>query len=89
MRVIRRLAVALALSLTLVPLAGDAQRPSAVRRIGYLQADTGLSTPFYEVLRHGLRDFGYVEGQNFVIEFRWARGEYECLPDWPSSSFAA
>jgi hypothetical protein len=36
------LAVALALSLTLVPLAGDAQRPSAVRRIGYLQADTGL-----------------------------------------------
>jgi putative ABC transport system substrate-binding protein len=64
------LAVALTLSLTLVPLAGDAQRPSAVRRIGYLQADTGLSTSFYEVLRHGLRDFGYVEGRNLVIEYR-------------------
>jgi hypothetical protein len=42
-----------------------------------------------EALRGGLRDLGYVEGQNFVIEFRWARGEYERLPDWPPSSFAA
>jgi len=49
----------------------EAQRPPQVRRIGYLQADvSGLPGAFYEVLREGLRDLGYVVGRNLVLEFR-------------------
>ena len=59
------------LSLILAPLAAEAQRPSEVRRIGYLQAGvSGLPSSFYEILREGLRDLGYVEGRNIIIEYR-------------------
>ncbi len=66
------LAVILALGLILLPLVAGAQQPPEVRRIGYLQADvSGLSySAFYEILRQGLRDLGYVEGRNLVIEYR-------------------
>jgi putative ABC transport system substrate-binding protein len=67
------LAVVLTLGLNLAPVATEAQRPPEVRRIGYLQADIGgLPSGFYEVLREGLRDLGYVEGRNLVIEYRAA-----------------
>jgi putative ABC transport system substrate-binding protein len=49
-----------------------AQRPAEVRRIGYLQG--GISPAFYEILRQGLRDLGYVEGRNLVIEYRSGDG---------------
>jgi ABC-type uncharacterized transport system substrate-binding protein len=63
----------LVLSILVAPLAAEAQRPPAVRRIGYLQADIGgLPGAYYEILREGLRDLGYVEGQNLVIEYRSA-----------------
>jgi len=65
------LAVVLALGQILAPLAAEAQRPSEVRRIGYLQAGvSGLPSSFYEILREGLRDLGYVEGRNIIIEYR-------------------
>jgi putative tryptophan/tyrosine transport system substrate-binding protein len=55
------------------PLAADAQQPGKVYRIGFLGAG---SAPGYAssiaALRQGLRDLGYVEGRNIVIEFRWA-----------------
>jgi putative ABC transport system substrate-binding protein len=67
------LAVVLILSLALAPLAAEAQRSSEVRRIGYLQAGvSGLPSSFYEILREGLRDLGYVEGRNIIIEYRSA-----------------
>src|SRR5882672_4952982 len=52
-----------------------------VARIGFL----GLVSPSSHAsrtsaLRAGLRDLGYVEGKNLVIEFRWAEGKYDRLP---------
>jgi putative ABC transport system substrate-binding protein len=64
-------AVALALVLLGACVTAEAQRPPQVRRIGYVHADLGgLPAGFYQVLREGLRDLGYVEGRNLVIEYR-------------------
>ena len=53
------------------PLAAEAQQAGKVRRIGYLQAHvSGLPGTFYEVLREGLRDLGYVVDRNLVLEYR-------------------
>jgi putative ABC transport system substrate-binding protein len=64
------------------PLAADAQQPERVARIGYL---TGVSPSVHarsrEAFRQGLRDLGYVEGKNVVIEYRYAEGKFERLPD--------
>jgi putative ABC transport system substrate-binding protein len=63
------------------PLAAEAQQTGKVYRIGFL----GNSTPALEAnlvgpFREGLRELGWVEGQNIVIEYRWAEGNYERLP---------
>src|SRR5262245_46654288 len=63
------------------PLAARAQRP-AKPVIGFL----GLASPStfasrIEAIRQGLRDFGYVEGTNITIEYRWAEGRFERLPE--------
>jgi putative ABC transport system substrate-binding protein len=56
------------------PLAARAQQqPTKIVRIGYLGFGTAAaSAPRVEAMRAGLRDLGYVEGKNFVFEFRWA-----------------
>jgi putative ABC transport system substrate-binding protein len=63
------------------PLAARAQQTGKVARVGFLGA---ASAPDYANrvagLTAGLRDFGYVEGTNAVIEYRWAEGHYERLP---------
>jgi ABC-type transporter lipoprotein component MlaA len=61
------------------PLAARGQQMIPV--IGFLGgADpVGYATPI-EALRAGLRDHGYVEGQNIRIEYGWAEGRYERLP---------
>jgi putative ABC transport system substrate-binding protein len=72
------LAVVLALSLALAPLAVEAQQAEKVRRIGFLSA----ALPGSEVddaFRQGLREHGYVEGQNLLIEWRFAEGSYDRL----------
>ena len=71
--------VTLTLGLLLAPLATDAQRPAKVARIGYLSVAGGADSPFAEGLRQGLRELGYIEGQNIAIEFRAAEGS-ERLP---------
>ena len=55
------------------PLAARGQPSGKVWRVGYLGFGPASSwTSEVEALRSGLRDFGYVEGKNIVIEFRWA-----------------
>lgn len=73
------LIVTLALSILLAPLAAEAQRTGTVHRIGFLGASRA-SPHFLEAFRQGLRELGYAEGKNIVIEYRWAEGRYERLP---------
>ena len=76
---IRWAIVALALGLCVWSLSAGAQQPTKVPRIGIL-SDTA-STPFEPPFAQGLRDLGYLEGQNIVIERRYAREKrYEILP---------
>jgi putative tryptophan/tyrosine transport system substrate-binding protein len=63
------------------PLAARAQQVGKVHRIGFLGSATAAgSADEVESLRTGLREFGYVEGTNIAIEFRWAEGVYDRLP---------
>jgi putative tryptophan/tyrosine transport system substrate-binding protein len=74
-------AVVLALSLTIAPLAAEAQPAGKVWRIGFLGlATAALYERQIEGLRRGLREHGYIEGRNVTIEFRWAEGQYDRLP---------
>ena len=81
-RVALTLLVILALSQLALPLAAEAQVPGKVYRIGFL-GPTSASTHANRVdaLRAGLRELGYVEGKSIMIEYRWADGRYERLPD--------
>jgi putative ABC transport system substrate-binding protein len=73
------LAVILTVGLTLAPLAVEAQQAAAnVARIGMLADAT--SPHLREAFLQGLRDLGYVEGRNLVIEYRDAEGKPERLP---------
>ena len=62
------------------PLAGAAQQPGKVYRIGLLSPTS--QSPSIEAIREGLRTLGYVEGQNLVIEYRSAEGRFDRLPDF-------
>jgi putative ABC transport system substrate-binding protein len=63
------------------PLATRGQPANRIFRIGFLGLPTADSLPKRpEAFRAGLRDLGYEEGRNIVIEFRWADGRYERLP---------
>jgi len=71
----------LAGGLLAAPLAADAQQARGMRRIGWLSpASAAEGLPNLEALRAGLRELGYVEGQNITIEARWADGRSERLP---------
>ena len=73
--------VTLALGTLLAPLATDAQLKGKVYRIGFLGNSTAaLEANLVGPFREGLRDLGYVEGQNILIEYRWADGKYDRFP---------
>src|SRR5262245_58322727 len=64
------------------PCAALAQQADKVARIGFLSsADAAGLAPRVERFRQGLRDLGYVEGVNILIEYRWAEGRNERLPE--------
>src|SRR5437870_519143 len=75
------LAVVLKLSLVVAPLAAEGQ-PAKAARIGYLSPlSASADSTHIEAFRQGLRDLGYVEGRNAVIEARYADGKFARLPD--------
>jgi putative ABC transport system substrate-binding protein len=62
------------------PLVARAQQPS-MPMIGFLSAlSPEISVHVLENFRRGLKEGGFVEGQNVAIEFRWADGQYDRLP---------
>jgi putative ABC transport system substrate-binding protein len=77
----RRLIIVMFASLLGVPLASLGQQPAKVARIGFLEASTPSAIAArVEAFRQGLRDLGYVEGKNVVIEYRYAEGNFDRLP---------
>ncbi|MGH9369831.1 MAG: ABC transporter substrate-binding protein [Thermoanaerobaculia bacterium] len=76
----RRFATAVAFLLLAVALAAEAQREAKVARIGLLGITSRqVSLENLGAIRQGLRERGWVEGQNIVIEERWAEGKVERL----------
>ena len=71
----------LLLTAILATVSLEAQQPKKVPRIGYLGAASLSAIPKrVEAFRQGLRELGYVEGKNLVIEYRWAEGKLDRLP---------
>jgi putative ABC transport system substrate-binding protein len=70
----------LALGTLAAPLAAKAQQAGKVWRIGVLELRSRALNANFDAFRQGLQEFGYVEGQNFVIEYRSADGRPERFP---------
>jgi putative ABC transport system substrate-binding protein len=68
--------------LLVTPLAAEAQQKSQPPRIGYLGTSSpSLEPELVKAFQAGLREHGYVEGQNIVVEYRWAEGDYRRFPN--------
>src|SRR5262245_17069307 len=74
--------VTLSLSLLMVPPVANAQQPAKVPRVGWLSDGirAGARSHLHEAFLRGLRDLGYVEGQNLIMERRDAEGQLDRLP---------
>jgi ABC-type uncharacterized transport system substrate-binding protein len=73
--------VGLVVVLLAVAVIAEAQQPKKVPRIGYLGATSASSESLrHEAFRQGLREVGYIEGQNITIEYRYAEGKLDRLP---------
>src|SRR5215475_8427272 len=78
----RRIVICLPLTLLLLTVA-DAQQPKKVPvRIGYLSSfEPASDSARAEEIRLALRELGYIEGQNISLEYRYAEGKVDRLPD--------
>jgi ABC-type uncharacterized transport system substrate-binding protein len=62
------------------PLVAEAQQPTKVPRVGVL-SERSPTDPLVTAFRQGLRDLGYTEGQNIIVEYRYAHGIYDRYSD--------
>jgi putative ABC transport system substrate-binding protein len=76
----RKLIVALGAGALTAPLSSFAQQTAKVARIGYLSPNLAANSHLRDAFLQGLRDLGYVEGRNVVIEYRDAEGKVERHP---------
>ena len=72
--------VALAITLAMCGAVAQAQQPTKIPRIGHLSAGFTSDPARQEAFRQGLRELGYVEGKNIVIEWRFGEGKSERVP---------
>jgi len=78
----RRFLAAIAGSLLAAPPAVEAQESTTRPRIAFLGAESpSTNQHFLEAFRQGLREHGYVDGQNMTLEARWAEGKSERFPE--------
>ncbi len=73
--------VMLTLSLLAAPLASEAQQAGKIRRIGFLTISRPGAQHLFDAFQQGLRELGWVEGQNLAIEWRRRGERAEPLPD--------
>jgi putative tryptophan/tyrosine transport system substrate-binding protein len=62
-------------------LAAMAQSSGKMPRVGILTPAENNTTPIFDAFRKGLRDLGYVDGKTIVLDFRFAKGNIDALPD--------
>ena len=78
--------ISVSISILLLPIIqlAEAQRPMKMPRIGFIsgRGDPTPTTPdpFADAFRQGLRDLGYIEGKNILIEYRYAEGKLDRFP---------
>jgi len=72
--------IVLALGGLLSQVAAEAQQTAKIARIGFLATNLAANPHLPEAFRQGLRDLGYVEGRNVLIEYRDAEGKLDRLP---------
>ena len=80
----RKLIVALGAGALTVPFPSFAQQPGKVWRVGFLAFPTrpsSLDSHVFGAFARGMREIGYVEGRNLLIEWRFADGKVEWLPE--------
>jgi ABC-type uncharacterized transport system substrate-binding protein len=74
--------LALSAMLFALSLPAEAQQPKKVPQIGFLASGSPSSNvPSRKAFQQGLRELGYVEGENIIIEYRWAEGKLDRLPE--------
>jgi putative tryptophan/tyrosine transport system substrate-binding protein len=81
MRVERRGFIVGSLGLLAAPLADQAQAAGKIPRVGFLFYGSPGPTREVDAFRQGLRELGYVDGQNITVEYRFASGQVERLPE--------
>jgi putative ABC transport system substrate-binding protein len=76
----KKIVLCLLLSVVLLTVA-EAQQPGKIFRIGYLSpGNPGSESTDFEAIRRGLRELGYIEGQNIAFEYRHAEGKRDRFP---------
>jgi putative ABC transport system substrate-binding protein len=74
--------VALGIAFVMCGDVATAQQPKKVPRIGYLsgRGDPSTPDPLVDAFRQGLRDLGYIESKNILVEYRYAEGKLDRMP---------